>query len=156
LKYTYLIAVFAFFLSTSLCGQKILKTNSGQKILLVDDGSWRVIGETESVEGESITSGTSLNSFKSPKQGKHPVTPDQRENINNLLTNFLSDEAQLLVNIEMEKKKLNQLKEDKSKAKKDKSKSEKIKEQISQSKENIEKNEIFYKKTSKLISRKQL
>ena len=151
MKYTYLIAVLAILISTSLYSQEVLKTNSGQRILLVDDGSWRVVSETESIEGETTASGTSLNSFKSPKQGKYPVSPDQREEIQNLLTNYLSDEAQLLVNIEMEKRKLNQLKEEKSEVKKDKEKSEKIKGQISQSKESIEQNESFYKKTSKLI-----
>lgn len=151
MKYTYLFAVIAFLFSSPVIGQKILTTDSGQRILLVDDGSWRIVDESESVDGESSGSGTSLESFKSPKQGKYPVTADERENIQNLLTNFLSDEAQLIVNIEMAKRKLRQLKEEKSLAKKEKESSEKIKTQITQTKESIENDEKFYKTTSELI-----
>lgn len=152
MKHIYILIAITFLFSSSLYCQKVLTTNSGQRILLVDDGSWRIIGETESINGESSTPGTSLESFKSPKQGKHPVNPDQREEVQNFLTNFLSDEAQLIVNIEMAKRKLEQLKKEKSDSDKNGAKSQKIKNQIAQTKEDIKTDEKFYKATSKLIN----
>ncbi len=153
MKYTFYFVVVALLFSTSLIGQKVLTTNSGQRILLVDDGSWRLISETETLDGEASESGPSLNSFKSPKQGKYPITPDQREMIQNLLTTLMSDEAQLIVNVEMGKRKMNQLKEEKSKSKKEKNKdnTEKLKNQIANTKKSIKSDEKFYKETSKLI-----
>lgn len=151
MKYNNILLAIAILFSTSLYSQKVLTTNSGQRILLVDDGSWRIIEETESVDGKSSDAGTSLESFKSPKQGKHPVNPDQLEEIQNLMTNFLSDEAQLMVNIEMAKRKLDQLKKEKSNIKKDKVKTEKVKYQIELTKGDIKADEKIYKATSKLI-----
>ena len=151
MKHTYLVVAFALLFSTSLYSQKVLTTNSGQRILLVDDGSWRIIAETESIDDTSSELGTSLESFKSPKQGKYPVSSDQREEIKKLLTNNLSDEAQLIVNIEMAKRKLDQLKKEKSEVKKDNEKSEKIKYQIELTKIDIKADEKFYKNTSKRI-----
>jgi hypothetical protein len=132
-------------------GQEILNTNSGQRILLVDDGSWRLISETEIITDNTIEKGTSLNSFKSPKQGKYPVTPDQQEEIQNLLTNFMSDEAQLLVNIEMSKRELKQLKAEKSLLDGNKEKTIKIESQIRQTEASIRDDEADYSTASNLI-----
>ncbi len=151
MKHIFFFVILIVLCSTSLFGQKILTTNSEQRILLVDNGSWRLLGETEFVGGESSESGTSLGSFKSPKQGKYPITLDQREEIRNLLVHFMSDEAQLIVNIEMAKRKLNHLQNKKSQTKNDKGKSEKIKTQITRTKESIRSDERDYKTTSKLI-----
>lgn len=118
----------------------------------MDDGSWRLLSETESITGENSESGPSLDAFKSPKQGKHPITPDQREKVQELLTTMKSDEAQLLVNIEMTTRKMNQLIKEKNNTKNDKDKTQKLKEQIAFTKEEIKNDEKFYKETSILIN----
>ncbi|MFT6781499.1 MAG: hypothetical protein ACJA1A_001421, partial [Saprospiraceae bacterium] len=86
-----------------LNAQKILMTESGQKILIAADGSWSVVKFDESIDSEgkiiSETS-TSLDAFQAPNEGKYPLTVDQRETVKNVLKSFLSDEAQLLVNMD--------------------------------------------------------
>lgn len=152
MKLSYLIFVLALLFSSSLLGQKVLTTNSGQRILLVDDGSWRILGASENVDQNNSESGTSLESFKSPKHGKHPINLDQREKIQSLLTNFLSDEAQLLVNMEMDKRKLDQLKLKKKTLNKDKTELEAVKNQIYTTREDIKKANKIYENTSDLIA----
>lgn len=151
MKHSYIILLLLVFGATSLVGQKVLKTESGQRILLVDNGSWRLLSPVENIAGESITEGTSLNSFDSPKQGKYPVNADQRLEIQNLLTNFLSDEAQLCVNIEMNHRKINQLKVQKKSSKKDKEEVKKLEFQIESTLLEIEKDKETSKSISKLI-----
>ena len=128
-----------------------MKTESGQRILLVDNGSWRLLSPVENITGESITEGTSLNSFDSPNQGKYPVNSDQRLEIQNLMTNFLSDEAQLCVNIEMNKRKINQFKDQKKASKKDKEEVKKLEFQIERTLLQIEKDKETSKSISKMI-----
>jgi len=139
------------FFSCALQGQKILTTNSGQRILLVDDGSWRLLSVVENIDNNSSEMGTSLDSFKSPKQGKYPITADQRREIQKMLTNFLRDEAQLLVNMEMSNRKLAQLQEEKSLIKKDKDQLKKVQYKIASTKIDIEKDEKNYESVSDLI-----
>lgn len=151
LKHSYIFFILAFFFTTSLIGQKVLKTYSGQRILLVDDGSWRLLSPVENINGEAKDPGTSLNSFKSPQQGKYPLSADQRHEIQNLLNNFLSDEAQLCVNIEMNKKKIEQFKDQKKDHKKDKERIKKLEFQIESSKLDLVKDENNYKSICKMI-----
>jgi hypothetical protein len=139
------------FFACAVQGQKVLTTNSGQRILLVDNGSWRLLSVIENIDDETSELGTNLESFKSTKHGKYPINADQRKEIQKLLTNFFSDEAQLLVNIEMSKRKLVELQEEIPLLKKDKDQLEKVKYKIASSKIEIENNQQNYKAISALI-----
>ena len=149
LKQTYLLLFFFLFTSLSIFGQKVLKTESGQRILLIDNGSWRLLSEVESTTDGELEDGTSLESFKSPKQGKYPVTTDQREEVKRALKNLMSDEAQILVNIEMAKRELVQLQSEKDQAKGDEKKN--IESQILQTEQTVSQDDQVYQVTSELI-----
>ena len=151
MKNTYLIFLVAILFTCALHGQKVLTTKSGQRILLVDNGSWRLLSAIENIDGKESEMGTSLESFKTPKQGKYPVNADQRREIQKLLTNFLSDEIQLLVNIEMSTRKLNQLQKEKSLIKKDKEQLEKVNYKIASVEIDIENDQKNYKSITELI-----
>ncbi len=140
-----------------LNAQKILMTESGQKILIAADGSWSVVKFDESIDSEgkiiSETS-TSLDAFQAPNEGKYPLTVDQRETVKNVLKSFLSDEAQLLVNMEFFKNNIKLLTERKLKAQEaeDRLAEDQLKKQIKITKASVNKNNEAYKKSSKLIA----
>ena len=142
---------------SSLQAQKILITESGQKILIATDGSWSVVKFDETIDSEgnivSETS-TSLDAFQAPNEGKHPLTVDQRATVKNMLKSFLSDEAQLLVNREFFKDNIALLVERKQKAKeiKDQTAEDHLKNQIKITKASVKKNNEAYKTSSKLIA----
>ena len=103
----------------------------------------------ESTSEGDVEDGTSLESFKSPKQGKYPVNTDQREEIKRALKNLLSDEAQILVNMEMAKRELTQLKSEKDKAGMDARKN--IESQIRETEKALLQDDEIYRATSALI-----
>ena len=149
LKRTYFLLFFFLFASLTIFGQKVLKTESGQRILLIDNGSWRLLSGLESTSEGDVEDGTYLESFKSPKQGKYPVNTDQREEIKRALKNLLSDEAQILVNMEMAKRELTQLKSEKDKAGMDARKN--IESQIRETEKALLQDDEIYRATSALI-----
>ncbi|MDF1696027.1 MAG: hypothetical protein P1U56_09360 [Saprospiraceae bacterium] len=151
MKHTFIIFIFSFFFVGSTQCQKILETNSGQRILLVEDGSWRILNKTELSGSKDEELGTSLDVFKSPKQGKYPINPDQREKVVSLLTSIRSDEAQLLVNIEMANRKLHQVKSERKLAKKAKNDTKKLESQIADINFEIKNSENYYRIASNLI-----
>jgi hypothetical protein len=142
---------------SSLNAQKILMTESGQKILIAADGSWSIVKFDETIDSSgNIVSdtGTSLDAFQAPNVGKHPLTVEQKATVQNLLKTFLSDEAQLLVNTEFFKDNIEVLKEKKQLAKENKEKSEEdnYEKQIKITKVSVKKNKDAYKKSSNLIA----
>ena len=142
---------------SSLNAQKILMTESGQKILIAADGSWSIVKFDETIDSDgnivSETS-TSLDAFQAPSAGKYPLTVEQNATVKNMLKSFLSDEAQLLVNREFFKDNIDLLIERKRIAKETKNKEEenKLKKQIKITEASIDKNYEAYKNSSNLIA----
>ncbi len=142
---------------SSLNAQKILMTESGQKILIATDGSWSIVKFNETIDSNgnivSETS-TSLDAFQAPNVGKYPLTVEQKATVQNLLKTFLSDEAQLLVNTDFFKGNIEILKEKKELAKENKEKTEEdnFAKQIKITKASVKKNKDAYKESSNLIA----
>lgn len=153
LKHSYLILITFLLFVVPASGQKILTTDSGQRTLLVDDGSWRILPQEAKIKGEASTNMESnIEAFTSTQEGKHPITTNQKEKVNDILTNLKSDEAQLIVNIEMSKRKVLKLKADKNKVKKDHAEKKRLKRLIKSTETNIKNDKNFLKETSRLIA----
>ncbi|MFT6336614.1 MAG: hypothetical protein ACJATI_003373 [Halioglobus sp.] len=140
-----------------LNAQKILITESGQKILISADGSWSIVKYDETIDSDgnivSETS-TSLEAFQAPSAGKYPLTVEQKATVKNMLKALLSDEAQLLVNREFFKDNIDILKEKKKIAKeiKDKHEEDSLTKRIKLTKASVKKNNEAYKNSSKLVA----
>lgn len=142
---------------STLDAQKILLTESGQKILLAADGSWSIVqfDETIDPDGNIVNeNSTSLDAFQAPNVGKYPLTVEQKATVNSMLKSLLSDEAQLLVNREFFNDNIDILKEKKRLAKEADNKEEekKIKKQIKITEASFKKSNNAYKESSKLIA----
>jgi len=106
--------------STNSYAQKILMTDSGQKVLISKSGNWSIVKFDQKVDenGNIVPdNSTSLDAFQAPNAGKYPLTIDQKSTVDNMLKAFLSDEAQLLVNTVFFKDNIESLKLKKKKAK---------------------------------------
>jgi hypothetical protein len=137
--------------------QKIVNTESGQKILIAKDGSWSIVKFNEKINEEGVIvsdTNTNLDAFEAPNAGKHPLTVDQSAQVNNVLKTFKSDEAQLIVNKEFFQKNLDQLIQKRKEAKKDKDADQlaNLKELIKITENSLNKTKQDYKKSSKLIA----
>ena len=142
---------------SSLNAQKILLTESGQKILLASDGSWSIVkfDETIDTEGNIVSeTGTSLDAFQAPNAGKYPLTVEQKAKVKNMLKSLLSDEAQLLVNREFFNDNIEVLNEKKQLANEADNKLEEkeLKKQIKITEASAKKSNQAYKESSKLIA----
>ena len=74
LKHAFVFTFSMFLIGvSSLNAQKILMTESGQKILIAADGSWSIVkfDETIDTEGNIVSeTSTSLDAFQAPNEGK--------------------------------------------------------------------------------------
>ncbi len=152
----FVFTVFSIGIST-LNAQKILLTESGQKILLASDGSWSIVkfDETIDPQGNIVSeSGTSLDAFQAPNAGKYPLTVEQKATVKNMLKSLLSDEAQLLVNREFFNDNIVVLTEKKRKAKESDNKAEEkeLKKQIKITEASAKSSNKAYEESSKLIA----
>lgn len=143
-------------LPVSVWGQKILISGAGQKILISSDGSWSIVSSDEQIDitGNIIENqGTSLDAFEAPSQGKHPLTVDQKRQLDLIVRNLLSDEAQLLVNYEFFKENAADLEAQVAAAKNVKSKDQvaSLKGKLEATSATVERSKKEYENATKLI-----
>lgn len=157
IKMVFIICIGLLTALSPVMSQKILKTDSGQKILIAKDGSWSIVKFNETINKDGIIvsdTNTNLDAFEAPSAGKYPLTVDQSAQLNYVLKSFQSDEAQLLVNREFFQDNLDLLNTQRRQAKKDKNKEEqlRIEAQIETIKLSLDNTTRDYRKSSKLIA----
>ena len=141
----------------AVSAQKIVTTESGQKILIAKDGNWSIVKKTQTLDDDGNIvdlSGSNLDAFSAPSTGKYPLPLAERQMVENELSLLQSDEAQMMVNISFFMDKLEEAKFELRKAKKEDN-DELIKSQsdnIDAIKESIKKTEKNYNRSSDLIA----
>ena len=88
MKNTFLITLLTIFSCTAIYSQKILKTESGQRILLVENGSWRVLNQIEAIDDNEPA--TDLSDFNSPEAHQNLLSENETFELKRILTNLKS------------------------------------------------------------------